>query len=72
MISKSFKVAPLGSTFMLTSIVGFIISAYYWQELTPSWAFTFIIVFSVMFISSLISLERAPVDALLAIERKKK
>ena len=54
------KVAPLHSSFMATSIVGFIISAVYVYTKSRTWGFTFMVFFGAMFISSIISMTYAP------------
>ncbi|MFH1642443.1 MAG: hypothetical protein ABIC04_06110 [Nanoarchaeota archaeon] len=54
---------PLKGSFMLTSIIGFIIS---WQYVFPrdkTWGFTFILFFVLMFIASVISMTNAPLEA---------
>ena len=58
-----FKVAPLPSNFMLVSMLGFIFSAYFLDNTgLKSWAFTFMLVFAVMFIASMISMSKAPLE----------
>ena len=56
------KVVPLKSSFMLTSIVGFLVSALfvYNQLGYKSWGFTFMLFFGAMFIASLISMTYSP------------
>jgi len=54
---------PLSSGYMLISMIGFIISAFM-LEAIPSWAFAFMIVFIVMFISSVISMSNVPMEYL--------
>ncbi len=56
-----FKEAPLSSTYMLVSLIGFIMSAIL-LDVLPSWAFAFMIVFIVMFISSIISMSNVPYE----------
>ena len=58
--------APLPGTFMITAIVGFLITAYLVKDL--SWKFTLLLVFAVMFIASYVSMTRGPV----VVEKKKK
>lgn len=54
------KYAPLDSKFMLVSIIGFFVSAFYvYQYLSKSWGFTFVLFFVIMFISSVISMTKA-------------
>ncbi len=54
------KIAPLNASFMLTAILGFLISAVYVRKISPTWAFAFGIVFMMMIISALISMIQAP------------
>jgi len=72
-----FKAAPLDSTFMLVSIIGFFISLFYiMPEISLSWGFTFTIFFLAMFGASIISMTKADTspDAIdsLAIKKLKK
>ena len=57
------NITPLHGSFMLTSIVGFIISGLYIYEQLgqKSWGFTFMIFFAAMFVSSMISMTYGPV-----------
>lgn len=55
-------VSPLSSSFMLTSMVGFLISVFFVYGMSKSWGFTFGLFFVIMFISSLISMTYAPTD----------
>ncbi|MFC1734206.1 hypothetical protein ACFL6I_28210 [candidate division KSB1 bacterium] len=65
---KRFKAAPLPSSFFLTAILGLLITAYYWGKIGDDWAFTFILVFVMMFIASMISMSKAPVEAQLELD----
>lgn len=68
-----FKAAPLSSGFFLASILGILISLFYWDNIwSPSWSFTFLIIFTAMFIASIISMRKAPIDAELAIDHHAK
>jgi hypothetical protein len=58
------NVAPLKGGYMITSMVGFIISALYVYPRSDSWGFTFIIFFTLMFIASLISMTYGPDEAM--------
>jgi formate hydrogenlyase subunit 3/multisubunit Na+/H+ antiporter MnhD subunit len=54
------KYAPLDSTFMLVSIIGFFVSVFYvYQYLSASWGFTFTLFFVMMFIASIVSMTKA-------------
>ncbi len=55
--------APLPSSFMLTAILGLIISALWVFPMSYTWGITFLIFFSLMFITSIINMSRAPAVA---------
>lgn len=55
------KIAPLKGSFMIASIIGFIISAIWVYNISPQFGFAFALVFTLMFIASLISMTYAPV-----------
>jgi hypothetical protein len=57
-----YKSAPLSSNYMLSSIVGFLMSVFLIiPKFSLKWGFTFCVVFGIMFISSIISMTAAPV-----------
>ncbi|MFH1316868.1 MAG: hypothetical protein ABII01_05080 [Candidatus Woesearchaeota archaeon] len=66
------KIAPLPSTFMLTSIIGFFISVIWVEQYSVTFAFAFGLVFALMFISSLVSMTYADADAVLKLDGKLK
>jgi multisubunit Na+/H+ antiporter MnhB subunit len=68
---KGFDVAPLSSGYMLTSIVGFLISVFWVLPKSSKWGFTFLFFFGLMFVASMISMTYAPVDIDYKIKRKK-
>lgn len=51
--------APLSAGFMLTSMLGFMISFWYIMDLSKTWGFTFTFFFVIMFLASLISMTKA-------------
>jgi len=55
------KVAPLNVSFMLTAMLGFLISVIYVRKIDVSWATAFAIVFFMMIVASFISMFKAPV-----------
>ena len=55
------RIAPLNASFMLTAILGFLISVMYVSKIDLSWATAFAIVFLIMIIAALISMVKAPV-----------
>ena len=67
---KEFNIAPLSGGYMITSILGFIISAFYVLPNSRTWGFTFVLFFILMFIASLISMTYAPGDWPLKMDKK--
>ena len=69
------NVAPLKGGYMITSIVGFLISSIYMFPRNLTWGLTFSIFFALMFAASLISMTYGPDEAMLhagyMVERKK-
>jgi len=55
------KVAPLNASFMVSAILGFLISVIYVRKIDVSWATAFAIVFLIMIVAALISMVKAPV-----------
>ena len=51
--------APLSAGFMLTSIIGFLVSIWLIMDLSATWGFTFAFFFVLMFIASFISMSKA-------------
>jgi len=56
------KIAPLSSGFFLTSIIGFFVSVFAIYPASPTWGFTFLLMFIFMFIASMISMTYSNVD----------
>jgi len=65
------KVAPLTSSFLAASMLGFLISVYYVWKVNETWGFTFAILFAYMFIASMISMRRGMPDGQLKGRPKK-
>jgi len=61
---------PFSYGFILTSIVGFLISAIYVMNIDKSWGFTFSLFFAMMFIASMISMSK--ITAHLQVKQEKK
>ncbi len=57
---KKWKAAPLKGSFMVLSIIGFFISAYIVFPLTFNFGIALMLIFAAMFISSLVSMSKAP------------
>ena len=56
------KIAPLKTSFLVLSMIGFLISALYIPKFSLTWAFAFGIVFTIMFVASLIAMVKASPD----------
>lgn len=71
MILKRFRAAPLSSSFFFAAILGFVLSGLYYQfgKLSADFAISFMILFGVMFVASMISMTKAPIETL-TIEKK--
>jgi len=52
------KTVPLTSGFMLTSIIGFFVSAFFVTKISLTWGFTFCLFFVIMFIASIINMSQ--------------
>lgn len=63
-----FKVAPLSSSFMLTSILGIIISTLFISKYSLNWAFIVGFISVCMFIASFISMSKSPIEDELMID----
>ncbi|HJO02161.1 MAG: hypothetical protein QF655_03270 [Candidatus Woesearchaeota archaeon] len=63
------NVAPLKGGYMITSIVGFLVSAYYVSDVSARWGFAFALFFVLMFVASLISMTYGPDDAMYNVGR---
>ena len=71
-MSQWYKVAPLSGGYMITSIVGFLISAMYVYDISNRWGFTFSLFFMMMFVAPLISMTYGPDEAMYHMGNKKK
>ena len=71
-MEKQLNIAPLSGGYMITSIVGFLISAFYILPNSQKWGFTFVLFFTLMFIAALISMTYAPSDWPLKMDKNKK
>jgi len=70
-MQKEFNIAPLSGGYMVTSIVGFLISAFYILPGSKNWGFTLVLFFTLMFIAALISMTYAPTEWPLRMNGKK-
>lgn len=72
MILKRFKAAPLSSSFFFVAILGFVLSGlyYHFNKLSADFAIAFMILFVIMFIASLISMAKAPIETLTTLDAK--
>ena len=53
---------PFSGGFMLTSILGFLISVLFVMKISATWGFTFALVFVLMFIASVVTMSRIDAD----------
>ncbi len=53
------RYAHLSAGFMLTSIIGFLVSTLFVWKYSISWGFTFSLFFLIMFVASIISMTKA-------------
>jgi preprotein translocase subunit SecF len=53
------RYAHLSAGFMLTSIIGFLVSVFFVWKYTISWGFTFALFFAIMFVASVVSMTKA-------------
>jgi len=56
------QVAPLKTSFLVISMIGFLISSLYIPKFSLTWAFSFGLVFILMFVASMISMVRGTPD----------
>ena len=68
---KAFKAAPLSNVYMMSSMLGLIISAWFIIPLSKPWGFALTLIFLLMFIASIISMSHAPVEAELQIDKRR-
>jgi hypothetical protein len=71
-MAKWTNVAPLTGGFMITSMLGFVISVIYVFPRNVTWGFTFAIFFAIMFLASMISMTYGPDAGLYPAGYKKK
>ncbi|MDO8511148.1 MAG: hypothetical protein Q7S55_03205 [Nanoarchaeota archaeon] len=57
-VPEKWHAVPLKGSFMVLSMIGFLITAYLIHE--PDYKFAFMIVFIAMFIASMVSMTKAP------------
>jgi len=68
---KQLNVAPLTGGYMITSMVGFFISAVYVFPRSYKWGVAFSIFFALMFVASMISMTYGPDEAMYHVGNKK-
>ena len=56
------KNIPFSSGFMLTSIIGFLVSVLFVMQLSITWGFTFALVFVILFIASVIKMRHVEAE----------
>jgi len=58
-MASPLRYAPLSSGFMVTSIIGFLVSVWLVMDWSESWGFTLAFFFTMMFIASMVSMTKA-------------
>ena len=58
---KQWHAVPLKGSFMLTAILGLLISIYWVYPQSSNYGVTFVIILGAMFIASMISMTKAPI-----------
>jgi 4-hydroxybenzoate polyprenyltransferase len=56
------RYAPLTSGFMLTSIIGFLVSVFFVVKIDLTWGLTFALFFVIAFIASVVSMSKIEAD----------
>ncbi|MBS3135742.1 hypothetical protein J4401_02170 [Candidatus Woesearchaeota archaeon] len=67
-----YKVVHLSSGFMLTSLVGAIISVFYVYPKSRSFGFAFLLFFVLMLVAALISMAYAPIESHFDVKKERK
>lgn len=68
---RIYNVAPLKGGYMITSILGFLISVMFVYDISNKWGFTFALFFMLMFVASMISMTYGPDEAMYNVGHKK-
>ena len=58
--TNKWKAAPLNSSFMVTAMLGFLISGYWVFPQSKNYGLAFMFVFGAMFVASLVSMTKSP------------
>ena len=58
------QAVPLKSSFMVTAILGFLISYYYVYSISMDFGIACMVVFTIMFVAALVSMAKAPIMAI--------
>jgi len=66
------RIAPLSGSFMITAILGFLISTVYIFPRSNPWGLALSVLFAAMFAAAMISTTYAPLEAEIAAENKSK
>lgn len=71
-MKRKFQYAPISGAYMGTSILGLLISLFFVYKHYPDWGIAFSIIFTIMFIASIISMTVADPDEFIELETKNK
>lgn len=67
---RIYNVAPLKGGYMITSILGFLISIMFVYDISNKWGFTFALFFMLMFVASMISMTYGPDEAMIHVGKR--
>jgi hypothetical protein len=65
------RAAPLNTGFLMISMIGFLISALYIPKFSMTWAFAFGLLFTLMFVASMIAMVHGTPDEQLSPRPRK-
>jgi hypothetical protein len=71
-MARKFKFAPLSGGYMAASMLGILISLMYVYNQAPDWGITFAVIFSIMFVASVVSMTVADPDEFVELETRNK
>ena len=71
MAKEKIIVPPLSNGYMLSSMLGFLISAFFVPQYSLPWAVAFCTVFAIMFLSAMKTMTFADANMYVALEKKK-
>jgi multisubunit Na+/H+ antiporter MnhB subunit len=65
---KGMKYAALPSSMMFIGIIGFFVSSVYFMKRWPSFGFSFVLIFGIMIVASILSMTHAPSEDIFRLD----